>query len=77
MERFDDYWGTPAKVSKVTYQIYEDSTALMMALKGGSVDIWRPPDQRTDRSAGRRLHRCRGHHESGAGGVSQQRQSTL
>lgn len=39
MERFDDYWGTPAKVSKVTYQIYEDSTALMMALKGGSVDI--------------------------------------
>ena len=36
---FDDYWGTPAKVSKVTYQIYEDSTALMMALKGGSVDI--------------------------------------
>ena len=39
MERFDEYWGTPAKVSKVTYQIYEDSTALMMALKGGSVDI--------------------------------------
>ena len=39
MERFDNYWGTPAKVSKVTYQIYEDSTALMMALKGGSVDI--------------------------------------
>ena len=28
MERFDEYWGTPAKVSKVTYQIYEDSTAL-------------------------------------------------
>ena len=39
MERFDGYWGTPAKVSKVTYQIYEDSTALMMALKGGSVDL--------------------------------------
>ena len=39
LERFDDYWGTPAGVSKVTYQIYEDPTALMMALKGGSVDL--------------------------------------
>ena len=39
LERFDEYWGTPAGVSKVTYQIYEDPTALMMALKGGSVDL--------------------------------------
>ena len=39
MERYDGYWGTPARVGKVTYQIYEDSTALMMALKGGSVDL--------------------------------------
>ena len=39
LERFDDYWGTPAALSKVTYQIYEDPTALMMALKGGSVDL--------------------------------------
>ena len=39
LERFDDYWGTLAGVQKVTYQIYEDSTALMMALKGGSVDL--------------------------------------
>ncbi len=39
LERFDDYWGTPAALNKVTYQIYEDPTALMMALKGGSVDL--------------------------------------
>ena len=39
LERFDDYWGTPAALSKVTYQIYEDPTALMMALKGSSVDL--------------------------------------
>ena len=39
MERYDGYWGTPARVGKVTYQIYEDSTALMMARKGGSVDL--------------------------------------
>lgn len=39
LERFDDYWGTAAGVAKVTYQIYEDPTALMMALKGGSVDV--------------------------------------
>lgn len=39
LEKFDDYWGEGAKLDKVTYQIYEDSTALVMALKGGSVDL--------------------------------------
>ena len=39
LERFDEYWGEAAGVQKVTYRIYEDATALMMALKGGSVDV--------------------------------------
>ena len=39
LERFEDYWGEKAGVTKVTYRIYEDGTALMMALKGGSVDV--------------------------------------
>ena len=39
LERFEDYWGEKAGLSKVTYRIYEDMTALMMALKGGSVDV--------------------------------------
>ena len=39
LERFEDYWGEKAGVAKVTYRIYEDGTALMMALKGGSVDV--------------------------------------
>ncbi len=39
LERFEDYWGDKAGVAKATYRIYEDMTALMMALKGGSVDV--------------------------------------
>lgn len=39
LERFDEYWGEKAGVEKVTYRIYEDATALMMALKGGAVDV--------------------------------------
>ena len=39
LNRFEDYWGDKAGVEKVTYRIYEDNTALMMALKGGSVDV--------------------------------------
>ena len=39
LERFADYWGESAKVDKVTYQIYENAEALVMALKSGAVDI--------------------------------------
>ncbi|MBQ6292514.1 MAG: ABC transporter substrate-binding protein [Lachnospiraceae bacterium] len=37
--RNDDYYGTKAKVAKVTYKIYEAGTALVTALAGGAVDI--------------------------------------
>lgn len=38
-ERFADYWGEGAKVDKVTYQIYENAEALVLALKSGAVDV--------------------------------------
>ena len=37
--RNDDYYGTKAKVAKVTYKIYEAGTALVTALAGGAVDV--------------------------------------
>ena len=39
VERFDGYWGEAASLTKVTYKIYEDSTALLMALNAGSIDL--------------------------------------
>ena len=39
MEKFDGYWGEGAKLNKVTYKVYEDATALVMALKGGAIDL--------------------------------------
>lgn len=40
LERFDDYWGDKASLSRVTYRIYENPEALVMALKGGAVDLY-------------------------------------
>lgn len=39
LEKNADYYGTPAQVDKVTYQIYEDETARIAALDAGSIDI--------------------------------------
>ena len=39
VEKFDGYWGEAAKLDKVTYKIYEDPTALVMALNGGAIDL--------------------------------------
>ena len=39
MERFEDYWGAPAWLDKVTYKIYENADALVMNLNGGSIDL--------------------------------------
>ncbi len=40
LERYDGYWGTGAKLSRVTYRIFENPDALVMALKGGAVDLY-------------------------------------
>ncbi len=39
MERFEDYWGAPAWLDKVTYIICENADALVMNLNGGSIDL--------------------------------------
>ena len=39
LEKFDGYWGEGAKVDRVTFMIYENSSALMTALNGGAVDL--------------------------------------
>ena len=39
MERFEDYWGAPAWLDKVTYKICENADALVMYLNGGSIDL--------------------------------------
>ena len=39
MERFEDYWGAPAWLDKVTYKTCENADALVMNLNGGSIDL--------------------------------------
>ena len=39
MERFEDYWGTPAWLDKVTYKVCENADALVMNLNGSSIDL--------------------------------------
>ena len=39
LERFEDYWGTPAYLDRVTFRIFGSGEALAMALYAGAVDI--------------------------------------
>ena len=39
LAKFDAYWGAPAYLDQLTFKIFEDSTALMTALRAGSVDF--------------------------------------
>lgn len=39
IERFDDYWGEKAGLSKITFKIFENATALVTALDAGAVDL--------------------------------------
>ncbi len=39
LEKFPDYWGTPAYLDKVTFRIYEDATAMSSALSSGALDM--------------------------------------
>ena len=39
LERFADYWGTPAGVDKVTYRIIENAEGLIMGLQSGALDV--------------------------------------
>ena len=39
LEKFADYWGTPGYLDEVTFRIIENTDALVMALRSGSVDL--------------------------------------
>ena len=39
LERFADYWGTPAKLDKVTFRIIENVEGLVMGLQSGALDL--------------------------------------
>ena len=39
MERYDGYWGTAAKLDKVTFKIITDTNALVVGLKSGTLDL--------------------------------------
>lgn len=39
LEKFDEYWGEPAHLDKVTLKIIENSETLVMSLRSGAVDM--------------------------------------
>lgn len=40
LERFEDYWGTPAYLDKVTFKIMENADSIMVSLQSGAVDLF-------------------------------------
>nr|WP_325194877.1 ABC transporter substrate-binding protein [uncultured Oscillibacter sp.] len=40
LEKFDEYWGTPAYLDKVTYKIIENADSIMMSLQSGAIDLF-------------------------------------
>jgi peptide/nickel transport system substrate-binding protein len=39
LEKFGDYWGTPAYLDKVTFKIIENNDALVLSLQSGTIDL--------------------------------------
>ena len=39
LEKFDEYWGTPANLDKVTLKVIENADSLMMSLQSGAIDL--------------------------------------
>ena len=40
LEKFDEYWGPPAYLDKVTYKIIENADSIMMSLQSGAIDMF-------------------------------------
>lgn len=40
VEKFEDYWGTPAYLDKVEFKIISDADTIVMNMKGGSIDMF-------------------------------------
>ncbi|MBO6015734.1 MAG: ABC transporter substrate-binding protein, partial [Lachnospiraceae bacterium] len=40
LEKFDEYWGTPANIGKITLKIIADPDSIAMNLNGGAIDMF-------------------------------------
>ena len=40
LEKFDEYWGTPAQLDKVTFRIIENADSRVMSLQSGAIDMF-------------------------------------
>ena len=40
VQKFADYWGTPAYLDEVTFKVLSDSNAIVTGLNGGSIDMF-------------------------------------
>ena len=40
LEKFEDYWGTPANIERVTLQIIANADSIVTSLNGGAVDMF-------------------------------------
>ncbi|MCI8817621.1 MAG: ABC transporter substrate-binding protein [Oscillibacter sp.] len=40
LEKFQDYWGEPAYLDKVTFKIIENADSIMMSLQSGAIDLF-------------------------------------
>ena len=40
IEKFDDYWGTPANIEHVTFKVCANADSIVMDLQGGSIDMF-------------------------------------
>ena len=39
LEKFDEYWGTPAYLDKITFKIIESMDSMVMSLQSGAIDL--------------------------------------
>jgi len=40
LEKFEEYWGTPASLNRVTFKIIENADSIIMSLQSGAVDLF-------------------------------------
>lgn len=40
IEKFDEYWGTPANIEKITLKVIANSDAIVTSLNGGAIDMF-------------------------------------
>lgn len=77
LEKFDEYWGTPANLDKVTFKIIENADSLLMSLQSGAIDLCAHLTSTQVAQLGEDFQIEEGYHEPGPGALPQQRCGTL